>query len=136
MKLENIDQYVGKQLSSRRRQLNLSQRNLAEKADITLRQLQKYEEGLNRIGASRLYVFAHILDVGIAYFFDGYFDEYDQSLPSSPDRKIINELIPVFLKLNSQTQENILKLLKDLSSEDQEVQEKNTVKLLTNVNNV
>lgn len=65
-----VDYYVGRRLRSRRTMLGMSQENLGASVGITFQQIQKYERGLNRIGASRLYEFARILDVPISYFFE------------------------------------------------------------------
>jgi len=51
--------------------LEMSQTKLAEKLDLTFQQIQKYEKGANRIGSSRLYQIAQILEVDPNYFFDG-----------------------------------------------------------------
>lgn len=66
-----IDVYVGYRLRQRRVLLGLSQKHLAESLDLTFQQIQKYESGLNRIGASRLYQLACVLDTSVGYFFDG-----------------------------------------------------------------
>jgi transcriptional regulator with XRE-family HTH domain len=53
----------------RRKMLGLSQEKLGERLGITFQQIQKYEKGTNRVGASRLQAMAHALDVPISYFF-------------------------------------------------------------------
>lgn len=63
-----VDVYVGSRLRLRRTVLNLSQEKLAALAGLTFQQIQKYERGMNRIGASRLYDFAQILEVPVSYF--------------------------------------------------------------------
>ena len=78
-----IDVHVGARLRARRTLLGLSQTVLAEAIGLTFQQLQKYENGSNRISASRLYDFSKLLDVDIGYFFD----EMDQATKSeSPAR--------------------------------------------------
>jgi transcriptional regulator with XRE-family HTH domain len=67
-----IDIYVGQRLKYRRNAMGLSQSELAEAVGITFQQVQKYERGANRMGASRLYELAKILQVSVSYFFDGY----------------------------------------------------------------
>jgi transcriptional regulator with XRE-family HTH domain len=67
----HVDLYVGQRLKERRLTLGLSQERLAELLGLTFQQIQKYERGTNRLGASRLYEAACALDVEIAYFFDG-----------------------------------------------------------------
>lgn len=64
-----IDSHVGNRLRLRRKMLNLSQERLAERLGITFQQVQKYEKGTNRIGASRLYQLARVLEVPVAFFF-------------------------------------------------------------------
>ncbi len=67
----HVDQYVGRRLHARRRELKLSQEGLATKLGLTFQQVQKYERGTNRISAGRLYELARALDTSIAYFFHG-----------------------------------------------------------------
>jgi transcriptional regulator with XRE-family HTH domain len=66
-----IDAEVGARIRSRRRAIGLSQGKLAESLGITFQQVQKYEKGANRVGASRLQNLANALRVPVAYFFDG-----------------------------------------------------------------
>jgi transcriptional regulator with XRE-family HTH domain len=70
-----VDIYVGKRLRQRRTLLGMSQDNLAKEVNITFQQIQKYERGTNRIGASRLYEFSKILGVKADYFFEGFEEE-------------------------------------------------------------
>ena len=67
-----VDVYVGKRLRLRRTILGLSQQALGKEAGITFQQIQKYERGTNRVGASRLHRFSNVLDVPVNFFFDGY----------------------------------------------------------------
>jgi transcriptional regulator with XRE-family HTH domain len=64
-----VDRAIGRQLSKRRRMLGMSQLELSRQLGITHRQVQKYEEGLNRISVSRLVEIAEILDAPVAWFF-------------------------------------------------------------------
>ncbi len=66
-----IDVHVGARICARRKLLQLSQKQMAEKLGITFQQVQKYEKGVNRIGAGRLYTIAVILGVDIDYFYSG-----------------------------------------------------------------
>lgn len=65
------DIQVGQRLRQARTLAGMSQGKLGEAVGVTFQQVQKYEKGLNRIGASRLMQFATILNVTPAYFFDG-----------------------------------------------------------------
>lgn len=63
--------------------LGMSQDNLGNAVGVTFQQIQKYERGLNRIGASRLYEFARVLNVPVSYFFEDLTEESGVSQPSS-----------------------------------------------------
>lgn len=65
-----VDVHVGQRLRQRRTLLGMSQEKLGEAVGLTFQQIQKYERGANRIGASRLYQLSQVLDVSIEYFFD------------------------------------------------------------------
>ncbi len=65
-----VDVHVGGRLRIRRTLLGLSQTSLADAIGLTFQQVQKYERGTNRMGSSRLYDLARVLDVPIEYFFD------------------------------------------------------------------
>lgn len=66
-----IDRLVGQRLRWRRRELRLTQEKLGELLNLTFQQVQKYEKGVNRISAGRLYEIAGLLGVNISYFYDG-----------------------------------------------------------------
>ena len=61
---------IGARMRTRRRQLGLSQSDLAERLGVSFQQVQKYERGANRIGASRLYDLSRVLNVPVSFFFD------------------------------------------------------------------
>ncbi|MEP0521997.1 MAG: helix-turn-helix transcriptional regulator [Hyphomicrobiales bacterium] len=65
-----IDAHVGSRIRLRRMMLNMSQEKLGEQLGITFQQVQKYEKGTNRVGASRLQAIATILEVPVAFFFE------------------------------------------------------------------
>ena len=67
-----IDRLVGSRVRQRRMQLGLSQEELAAALGITVPQVQKYEKGINRIGASRLHKIAGLLGVPISTFFEAH----------------------------------------------------------------
>jgi transcriptional regulator with XRE-family HTH domain len=66
-----VDVHVGKRVRHRRWMLGITQQQLAEKVGIKFQQIQKYETGMNRISASRLWDIAEALSVPVAYFFEG-----------------------------------------------------------------
>ncbi|MCA0016647.1 helix-turn-helix domain-containing protein, partial [Mesorhizobium sp. B264B1A] len=65
-----IDIHVGSRIRLRRNMLGMSQEKLGENLGITFQQIQKYEKGTNRVGASRLQAIASILGVPVAFFFE------------------------------------------------------------------
>src|SRR5262245_6678965 len=66
-----IDKHVGSRVRMRRMMLSMSQEKLGDGLGLTFQQVQKYEKGSNRIGASRLQQIAHILQVPVSFFFEG-----------------------------------------------------------------
>ena len=66
-----IDTHVGRRVRMRRMMLGMSQEKLGDALGLTFQQVQKYEKGANRIGASRLQHISHILQVPIQFFFEG-----------------------------------------------------------------
>jgi transcriptional regulator with XRE-family HTH domain len=70
-KFNPIDQHVGKRLRMRRLMLNMSQTDIAAALGLTFQQVQKYEKGTNRISASRLQRLCQVLQVPVAFFFEG-----------------------------------------------------------------
>lgn len=65
-----VDVHVGSRVRLRRTLLGMSQEKLGESIGLTFQQVQKYERGANRIGASRLYDLARVLDVPVGFFFE------------------------------------------------------------------
>ena len=118
MTISVVDKFVGHKLRARRIIMGLSQAYVADKLGLVFQQIQKYEKGTNRIGASRLYNLALILEVKINYFFDGLYDEnysckqVDDALP-----KETIECINAFKKIKSKTvKNNILVFIKSLNN--------------------
>jgi transcriptional regulator with XRE-family HTH domain len=66
-----VDVHIGQKIRTRRNLLGLSQTELANAAGIAFQQIQKYEKGVNRVGASRLHQFSDALGVPPSYFFEG-----------------------------------------------------------------
>jgi transcriptional regulator with XRE-family HTH domain len=82
-----VDIHVGVRMRQRRSLLGMSQTTLGKAVGLTFQQIQKYESGSNRIGSSRLYEFARVLDVPVSYFFD----EMPANVLSSRGRKGFGE---------------------------------------------
>lgn len=67
----DVDVHVGKRIRHRRWMIGMTQQQLAEKVGIKFQQIQKYETGMNRVSASRLWDIARAVDVPVSFFFDG-----------------------------------------------------------------
>jgi len=67
----HVDVHVGQRIRRRRWMLGMTQQQLGDAVGIKFQQIQKYETGMNRVSASRLYDIAKALDVQVAFFFDG-----------------------------------------------------------------
>ncbi|GHC11659.1 MULTISPECIES: helix-turn-helix domain-containing protein [Gemmobacter] len=66
-----VDAHVGKRIRHRRWMVGMTQQQLAERVGIKFQQIQKYETGMNRVSASRLWDIAETLGVNISFFFEG-----------------------------------------------------------------
>jgi transcriptional regulator with XRE-family HTH domain len=77
--------------------IGMSQEKLGELLGLTFQQVQKYEKGVNRIGAGRLYQIAHILGVPVGYFYEGVIDH----LPANSGASGVNSAPPVIEFLSS-----------------------------------
>ena len=76
-----IDIFVGNRIRIRRNFLGMSQEKLAALLGITFQQIQKYEKGINRVGASRLWDISNILRTEISYFYDGINQDIEDQSP-------------------------------------------------------
>ena len=70
--VENLDPFIGKRVKLRRSEMGMSQAKLGEKLGLSFQQVQKYENGKNRISASTLFQISRILGVDFSYFVDGF----------------------------------------------------------------
>lgn len=80
-----VDAHVGKRIRHRRWMVGMTQQQLADKVGIKFQQIQKYETGMNRVSASRLWDIADALGVGINFFFDGLEDAGASARATSGD---------------------------------------------------
>jgi transcriptional regulator with XRE-family HTH domain len=82
-----IDVHVGSRIRLRRTLLGMSQERLGESLGLTFQQVQKYERGVNRVGASRLFDLSRVLDVPISFFFDDMPDSLAANFGGVPSRR-------------------------------------------------
>lgn len=67
----DADRHIGSQIKARRNAIGMSQEKLGEMLGLTFQQVQKYEKGMNRVGAGRLLDIGTILQVPVTYFYEG-----------------------------------------------------------------
>lgn len=79
-----VDVHVGKRIRHQRWLVGMTQQQLAEKVGIKFQQIQKYETGMNRVSASRLWDIAAVLDVPVSFFFEGLAASEDGEASATP----------------------------------------------------
>ena len=89
-----VDIHVGKRVRLRRNILHITQQQLGEMLGLTFQQIQKYEKGGNRIGASRLWDISKVLGVPVGFFYEEIDDETDAQSPrpKNDDEEYLKEL--------------------------------------------
>lgn len=87
-----VDTHVGKRLKTLRKSLNITQKKLASLVDLTFPQVQKYENGTNRISASKLFDLAKALDTSVTYFFEGLSKKWQSDDVSLYNDNAVNEV--------------------------------------------
>jgi len=113
---QDIDHHVGARVRERRIMLGFTQQQLADLIGVTYQQAHKYERGINRISAGRLYEIAHVLSVPVNYFFEGL--EGDGSRSITPRERMCLELARNFAQIpNERHQEALSQLARVLAAE-------------------
>lgn len=79
-----VDVHVGKRIRHRRWMVGMTQQQLAEKVGIKFQQIQKYETGMNRVSASRLWDISEALEVPVRFFFEGLDESQEAAADNSP----------------------------------------------------
>lgn len=128
-----VDIHVGRRLRLKRTFLGLSQEAVGKQIGVTFQQIQKYERGINRMGASRLYDFSKALGVQVSYFFDGFGDyANDESAmmwaaePNAPvfehdtmnNRETLEVMRAYYRIKNPALRKRVVELIKAMSVED------------------
>jgi transcriptional regulator with XRE-family HTH domain len=86
-----VDVHVGKRVRHRRWMVGMTQQQLAEKVGIKFQQIQKYETGMNRVSASRLWDISEALSVPVSYFFEGM--EQSAEADSKPETALPGDIL-------------------------------------------
>lgn len=101
------DHHVGARIRERRIMLGLSQQQLAQMIGVTYQQAHKYERGLNRISAGRLYEIAQVLGVPVSWFFDG-LSRTEQPAEMSQRQRMCLELARNFAAIDNERHQEAL----------------------------
>jgi transcriptional regulator with XRE-family HTH domain len=113
---QDIDRHVGARVRERRIMLGFTQQQLADLIGVTYQQAHKYERGINRISAGRLFEIAHVLSVPVNHFFEGISEEEGRQV-SSRERMCL-ELARNFAQIpNERHQEALSQLARVLAAE-------------------
>lgn len=122
-----VDKRIGQKVRARRLEVSMSQERLAELLGVTFQQVQKYEKGVNRIAASRLFSIASALDVPVAHFFEGLIagragvaeeqgDSYLYDTLSTPEGL---QLVAMFASIkNPRVRRRVIDLVRALTEEE------------------
>ncbi len=114
---QDVDRYVGARIRERRIMLGLTQQQLADLIGVTYQQAHKYERGINRVSAGRLFEVSQVLSVPVNYFFDGLEQENERAV--SPRERMCLELARNFAQIpNERHQEALSQLARVLATED------------------
>lgn len=113
---QDIDHHVGARVRERRIMLGFTQQQLADLIGVTYQQAHKYERGINRISAGRLYEIGQVLSVPVNYFFEGLEGEAARAI--SPRERMCLELARNFAQIpNERHQEALSQLARVLAAE-------------------
>jgi transcriptional regulator with XRE-family HTH domain len=114
----DIDRHVSLRIRERRIVLGLTLQQAADLLGVTYAQFQKYEKGINRIAAGRLYNIAQALDIDVSYFFEGLHSS-DGTLKATPQQRMLLELARNFLTIEDRSrQEEVCALVRALAQRD------------------
>lgn len=102
----DIDKHVGSRIRERRIMMGLSQQQMADMIGVTYQQAHKYERGINRISAGRLYEITQVLGVPVSYFFDGLENKNEQ--PVAPRQRMCLELARNFSSIDNERHQEAL----------------------------
>jgi len=109
-----IDDHVGRRIRERRIMLGLTQQQLAELIGVTYQQAHKYERGINRVSAGRLFEIARVLTVQVGYFYEGLGEEEER--PVSQRERMMLEIARNFAEItNEKHQEAVSNLARALA---------------------
>jgi transcriptional regulator with XRE-family HTH domain len=106
-KTQDIERHVGQRIRERRTMLGLTQQQLAELIGVTYQQAHKYERGINRVSAGRLYELATVLGVDVGYFFSG-IGGGESAEGFSPRQRMCLDLARNFARIDDERQQDAI----------------------------
>jgi transcriptional regulator with XRE-family HTH domain len=113
---QDVDRHVGARVRERRIMLGLTQQQLADLIGVTYQQAHKYERGINRVSAGRLFEIAQVLSVPVNYFFDGLAEDGGRGI--TPRERMCLELARNFAQIpNERHQEALSQLARALAAD-------------------
>ena len=113
---QDVDRHVGARVRERRIMLGLTQQQLADLIGVTYQQAHKYERGINRVSAGRLYEIAQVLSVPVGHFFEGLGGQGTRAV--SPRERMCLELARNFAQIpNERHQEALSQLARVLATD-------------------
>jgi transcriptional regulator with XRE-family HTH domain len=124
-----VDAQVGNRVRLRRMLIGMSQERLGELLGLTFQQVQKYEKGVNRVGAGRLYQIAQILGVQVSYFYEGVAEGSSHQKGGDATPPLMEflssgeglQLTLAFMRIkDSKVRKRVIDLVKSLSEEDED----------------
>jgi transcriptional regulator with XRE-family HTH domain len=114
---QDVDRYVGVRIRERRIMLGLTQQQMADLIGITYQQAHKYEKGINRVAAGRLYSIAQALGVEVGYFYEGL--HTTGGFMPSPTRRMLLDLARNFMKIpDPEHREALVELARALAEDE------------------
>jgi DNA-binding XRE family transcriptional regulator len=114
---QDVDRYVGARIRERRILLGLTQHQMAELIGVTYQQAHKYEKGINRVAAGRLYSIARALGVEVSYFYEEL--QTGGGVVPSPSQRMLLDLARNFLNIpNAGHREAVAKLARALAEDE------------------
>jgi transcriptional regulator with XRE-family HTH domain len=120
---DEIDQHLGRRLRKRRRLLGMTQQQLADACGVRFQQIQKYECGANRMSAARVWQLSEVLEVPVAYFYEGLGPQREMRRDGEGGprevftRKETRDLIRAYYNLSERPRRRLLDLAKSLNGE-------------------
>jgi transcriptional regulator with XRE-family HTH domain len=123
-----IDKHVGSRVRMRRMMLSMSQEKLGDALGLTFQQVQKYEKGTNRIGASRLQQISQILQVPVSFFFEGAPSDRPEGFGEAPSPSYVTDflatsdgltLVKAFMRIpNAKLRRRLVELVEEMAGAD------------------